>query len=213
MSLSLNELESLAKRATWGAGYPWGLAEEAGKGARWLCVYGFDGIGQLASLLQKSLADKPVKHRPVSDVTTQVLQANDQLCPLATGAFLSDNAKNLGTGGCEIHHVANPLLLLPFAANIALLNNQKMTVQCRDSLVSTNGSDVSKNSNTPFSGKEKVVSIRRGGKMSRLVTKQHRATADTLSIQVLTRFADRTYAPATADSRLLGAGAGLQDNN
>ena len=31
MSLSLNEVESTAKKAARGAGYPWGLAEEAAK--------------------------------------------------------------------------------------------------------------------------------------------------------------------------------------
>ena len=40
MNLSLNEVEATAKKATRGAGYPWGLAEEAGKAVRWLCGAG-----------------------------------------------------------------------------------------------------------------------------------------------------------------------------
>ena len=33
------------------------------------------------------------------------------------------------------------------------------------------------------------------------------------SVKTLTNFAERTYAPATEESRLLGAGAGLGDND
>ena len=43
MSLSLNEVESLAKKAARGTGYPWGLAEEAAKASRWLAARGVDG--------------------------------------------------------------------------------------------------------------------------------------------------------------------------
>ncbi|WP_172978117.1 DUF3726 domain-containing protein [Roseovarius sp. THAF27] len=35
MTWSLNEIEALARKPTRGAGYPWGLAEETGRAARW----------------------------------------------------------------------------------------------------------------------------------------------------------------------------------
>ena len=40
-----------------------------------------------------------------------------------------------------------------------------------------------------------------------------RATPDPVCWDTLNRFAHRTYAPATEESRLLGAGAGLSDND
>ncbi|MEL7259121.1 MAG: DUF3726 domain-containing protein, partial [Pseudomonadota bacterium] len=43
MSWSLNEVESLARKAARGAGYSWGLAEEAGKATRWTCAAGWPG--------------------------------------------------------------------------------------------------------------------------------------------------------------------------
>ena len=48
MHASLNEIESLCKKAARGAGLSWGLAEEAGKAARWLSAHGLDGPGVLA---------------------------------------------------------------------------------------------------------------------------------------------------------------------
>ena len=51
MTWSLNEIESLAKNATRGAGRDWGLAEEAGKATRWLCAAGWPGADLLAELL------------------------------------------------------------------------------------------------------------------------------------------------------------------
>ena len=47
MNYSLNAVESTAKRAARGAGYPWGLAEEAGKATRWLSHQGLEGCGAL----------------------------------------------------------------------------------------------------------------------------------------------------------------------
>lgn len=41
MSFALNEIEATAKRATRGAGYDWGLAEDASKAVRWLCARGW----------------------------------------------------------------------------------------------------------------------------------------------------------------------------
>ena len=52
MSYALNEVEATAKRAARGAGYSWGLAEEASKATRWLCAKGIDGSAVLAGLLE-----------------------------------------------------------------------------------------------------------------------------------------------------------------
>ena len=53
MTLSLNEIESTAKKAARGGGYPWGLAEEAASATRWLHSNDLDGCAALASLLDR----------------------------------------------------------------------------------------------------------------------------------------------------------------
>ena len=52
MTLSLNEVQAQAFKAARGAGYAWGLAEEAGKATRWLCGHGLDGVALLVELLE-----------------------------------------------------------------------------------------------------------------------------------------------------------------
>ena len=43
MNWSLNELDAMARKAARGAGYSWGLAEEAGRATRWLAAAGLPG--------------------------------------------------------------------------------------------------------------------------------------------------------------------------
>lgn len=91
MSYSLNEMEATTKRATRGAGYPWGLAEDAAKAARWLCAQGLDGSAEMAQVLERRFAEHPAKHRPQSH--EGVWRAEGDLCPISAGALLSDCAE------------------------------------------------------------------------------------------------------------------------
>ena len=75
MSFALNEVEATAKKATRGAGYPWGLAEEAAKATRWLCAQGLDGVAILAGALTRD--------------------GERYVCPITEGARLSDQAAAL----------------------------------------------------------------------------------------------------------------------
>lgn len=54
MSHSLNEIAALAKRAARGAGLSWGMAEEAGRAARWLASYDLTGPALLCDVLTKN---------------------------------------------------------------------------------------------------------------------------------------------------------------
>ena len=50
---SLSEIDTVSKRATRAAGFPWGIAEEVGKNIRILEVFGLPGIKNLNSFLKK----------------------------------------------------------------------------------------------------------------------------------------------------------------
>ena len=52
MSWSLVETRAMATKATRGAGYSWGLAEEAGFAVHWLQLNGAPGVEALARLLE-----------------------------------------------------------------------------------------------------------------------------------------------------------------
>ncbi len=209
MSFALNEVEATAKRATRGAGYCWGIAEEAGKATRWLCAHSMDGVGALARLLERDYAATVDIHTPkgLRDVWT----GDQQLCPLMTGASLSDCAGLLQTGPICIQQICVPLLLLPFAANGARSQDTVFTLTIDGSLAITDGISVSMQKECPDEAEHVVVSL--GGAISDRQPCLTRAAPRPADWDTLLRYSHRTYAPATEQSRLLGAGAGLSDND
>ncbi|WP_109312485.1 DUF3726 domain-containing protein [Ruegeria sp. AU67] len=209
MNVSLNEVEATAKRATRGAGYSWGLAEEAAKATRWLCAHGQNGTGALAQLLQLDLAGTPKTHAP-SDLSGE-WQSENQLCPLVTGALLSDCAHRLNSSPIAIRNVAVPALLLPFAANAARFLATCVSVDYDHALAETDGFDLSLDA--PIPDRAHQVSVHLGGQLTAPAPHRTRAEPDPTDWGILDRFAHRTYAPATEESRLRGAGAGLSDND
>ena len=111
--LSINEIEGLCLKAARGAGFGWGLAEEAGYAAGWLAGHGIDGAAMVLARLQ--LTDAPVTALEAG------LWRGDQgraLCPIALGAALDDHA---GLSGIETvtGPVAVPVLVVPFLARAA----------------------------------------------------------------------------------------------
>ncbi|UWP93452.1 DUF3726 domain-containing protein [Aliiroseovarius crassostreae] len=209
MSYSLNEMEATTKRATRGAGYPWGLAEDAAKAARWLCAQGLDGSAEMAQVLERRFAEHPAKHRPQSH--EGVWRAEGDLCPISAGALLSDCAQNLKAAPIEMRHVVVPSVLLPFAASAAKRLSGSVRVTFDDVVAMTDGTHLELQGELPGLVQRVVVSqCAETVKPNRLLTRSHPSAQ---SWDVLNRFAHKTYAPATEESRALGAGAGLSDND
>ncbi len=210
MTLSLNEVEATAKKAARGAGYSWGLAEEAGKAARWLCARDLDGCKALAGLLQEFHGAPQAHWTPMPDRSPWQAQA-ERLCPLITGATISDRAHDLHDGSFVVSFVIEPALLLPFAASCALQLKAGISVKLPEASAVIEGDALEINGAFPSSTEAVTISI--GGSVSSPSALHHRATPLPQSWQILNRFAERTYAPATEASRLSGAGAGLSDND
>ncbi|MGC1487905.1 MAG: DUF3726 domain-containing protein, partial [Albidovulum sp.] len=57
---SQSEIEALGIKAARGAGYDWGMAEEAGMAARWLAHEGLPGPELLLACLQAPRGQAPV---------------------------------------------------------------------------------------------------------------------------------------------------------
>ncbi|SLN53396.1 hypothetical protein PSA7680_02774 [Pseudoruegeria aquimaris] len=209
MSVSLNEVEALARRAARGAGYTWGQAEEAGKAARWLCAQGLDGCAALARLLEQGLQEAPQAHRPGS--TDRTWESDDGLCPLSAGPLLSDAAFLLEEGPIAMKEVYEPLLLLPFAACAARRLHSAVTLEIDRLTIRTDGHRLDAPEGFPEVAQGAVIA--RGGAPRAPRPLQSRAHPAPEAWESLNAFAHRTYAPATEDSRRRGAGAGLFDND
>lgn len=209
MDCSLNEVELIAKRAARGAGYVWGIAEEAAKAVRWLCSRDIDGVRELARLLQRELPQSPGKHVPI-DVEGD-WKGEELLCPLMTGAALSDYAVRLKRAPIVTGRIASPAILLPFGANAARVLACNVSLECGGFKAVTDGIELSVPDELPVEAD--AASVRIGGMLGNPRAHRTRAHPDSDGWEVLEALAHKTYAPATEQSRLLGAGAGLSDND
>ncbi len=209
MSYALNEVEATAKKAARGAGYSWGHAEETAKATRWLCAQGLDGCAALAGLLG-SLNDG-AKIQPPQDCKSGDWQAAGDLCPLTTGAALSDFAFLMRERDVQLSDTAYPELLLPFAAMAAKQLGMTVSVTCNQASAVTDGTTLSITGRFPARAAQ--VTISHGKVLGAIQTLQTRATPNDADWSLLNTVAHRTYAPATEASRRLGAGTEQSDND
>ncbi|WP_293575171.1 DUF3726 domain-containing protein [Phaeobacter sp.] len=216
MSHSLNEIEAMAKRAARGAGLSWGLAEEAAKGTRWLASFGLPGTEMLARLLTVNDRVPAIDVSPVS-LRAQVWHAPSyRMSPLIAGAALSDCAVRLmDRGSIEMASVTLPLLAVPFMAGAALRLGQPVSATWHGAQLTTDGRClcVSGDPETLRLEQADHVSFCAPAQMTGPKEPMMRAEVCATSWAQLEAFAQRTFAPATEESRRLGAGAGLTDND
>ena len=210
MTYSLNEVEATAKRAARGAGYSWGLAEEAGKAVRWLCARDLDGCAALARLLGEFNGAREADWTPMTE-DDQWRAPSGRLCPLLAGAAVSDRANTLQSGNISLAALAAPVLVIPFAASCARRLQEVVSIDFPHVHIATDGDALSVDGRIPVTVDEMAVAI--GGEITAPQPRCSRASPAQDTWQVLNRFAHRTYAPATDESRLTGAGAGLSDND
>lgn len=211
MTLSLNEVEALARKATRGAGAPWGLAEEAAKATRWLCAWNVDGCAELARLLVA--CDSWGKSRGARLQGDTWTAPGDRLCPLTAGSALSDLAETLRGKELRLVNVARPILLAPFAALSASGLETKVVLEWGSTRVETTGMRLATEGDLASACATVAVTVGSAAAQAQPRPACSRARPDANTLAILTGLAHRTYAPATEASRLSGAGAGLSDTD
>lgn len=215
MTWSLNETEALARKAARGAGLSWGLAEEAGKATRWLCSAGLPGPAALAGLLTLNDGTEYGQLCPMD--TDRIWQAKGgTLCPLSAGAALCDRAGTLVSGSVTLRNVAYPLLLVPFVAAASDLCRSPLALRWGDVTATHHGEDAWVDA-APAAldvAHAEEIHIRTSSRPSGPhIQRLYRGDMDPQIADILGKFAHRTYAPDTPESRMAGAGAGTTDND
>ncbi|MGC6452592.1 MAG: DUF3726 domain-containing protein [Candidatus Puniceispirillaceae bacterium] len=203
MSWSLGETAALALKAARGGGLSWGLAEEAAAAVIWLHTNNLPGISALCSYLGNP-DDGP---------------RTDGACPILTGCALIDGAMPIPAKAGEmtdIGPVRAPLLLLPFVARLddgAIWLLASRTTHQDDHSIDGNAGDSF--ASHYLSGAAGCRLVRRTCRQVISPRPEVLRLADHFAccVERLGTFAHRTYAPATGQSRLSGAGAGLTDND
>ena len=211
---SLAEIDTQCRKATRGAGYSWGLAEEAGKAVRWLSARGLPGPQALAGLLSDHDGKDYAQIKPLHTESCLVAAAGT-LCPIITGALLSDQALEYAkASSLSCGAVAWPLLLLPFLARLAEIADIQLETSWSDLEIRLGPKGIS------MSGPEPTYLTARTEQLI-IHSAAHAHALRRVSIcncavpaptwQILDKYAARTYAPATEASRLTGAGADTHD--
>ncbi len=214
---SLAEIEVLSKKAARGAGYSWGLSEEAGKAARVLASYGLPAVEQLAALLHDN-DNKPYgQMRPVS-ADTPWRSESGALCPIITGAAISDRAHLIAAGKTiEAESTAYPLLILFFACLVSHQCGRVISVRWQDLQATC------VNEELRVRGKESALTaavvnslrVSLGEEESEGLIYTGSPVACPVEVnswRILENYAFRIYAPATEQSRA-GAGSDTDDQN
>jgi len=211
MSHSLNELDALCRKAARGAGCSWGLAEDAGKAARWLHAHNLPGAASLLHCLLARDGDTPPRMS-----ADHWRAATGTLCPLSAGTALADHATHLLDNPISLGPVRNPILLAPFAAMASAQIQRPVLLEWPGVriLISGNASHVSAQQNALLIDITDTVTCATATSQDNLTSPpSSRADLPHDIYQGLDTLARRTYAPATEASRAAGAGAGLTDND
>jgi hypothetical protein len=209
MTLSFGEIESLSLKASRGAGFAWGLAEETGKAVRLLTERGLAGPETLAVHLPKIAGKDYATLRPRLG-SHRWRPQGEALCPLITGVALSDHAGIL-SDMLTLGPIWNPLLLVPFADRVATRLGQPLALDWPETQIVCGRTGIDANGDLA-ADLVPVVTITRAGHWPKVVSAKRR-DIDPAVIDVLKAYAHRTYVPATEASRLSGAGAGTRDND
>ncbi|MFZ1815819.1 MAG: DUF3726 domain-containing protein [Rhizobiaceae bacterium] len=220
LSVSFNEIDALVKRAARGAGFPWGVAEEAGKAASWLCQHGLDGTQLLADALESHARDGASLTAP-SALDGIWTAASGNLCPLMTGCTLADCARLIeGRNTIQMGRISYPAIIASFASAISAATgkpvvlawgNASMIVDAATGIADASGSDLV----SPLAeSMELTLAPAAAAKASRPTERLPRSAMVNPQIwSRLNQLAERTFAPDTEASRVKGAGAGLNDND
>ena len=204
---SLNEVEAIAAKAARGADLSWGLSEETGKAARWLAACGIDWAPSLLALL--AVGDKLAG--PFDSAIGR------RVSPLLAGSYFAD----LGTSEMRLSNVAHPAWILPFAARVAALHCTTVRVGWAGAsvIVSSIGCELAGSINDLMAPHVEIVSwspLPLGNDQTRGAGARPNRTRSSINIaawQALEVLGARTYVPASDQSRTMGAGAGLNDND
>ena len=210
--LSRTETETLCYKATRGAGYSWGIAEEAANSVGWLCAIGIDGTAVLLAAIVAPTINAP-------DMCNDFWVSSDgkPLCPLTTGAALSDFATSIFAtkdDHLQVGQIRQPVLLLPFIAQCAATMGGSIAIDW-DGLKLIVGNGIKTDAETLaafLSTSVATITLSLSSELFDPDSATSFALASPHTIAALEALAMRTTVPATEQSRNSGAGAGTSDN-
>ena len=213
--ITLAETEAYLRKAARACGLDWGIAEEAGKAARWLAAFNLPGPEIMLAHLQQ-LSGRDYREF-IPDCTVDPWQApGGLLCPVITGAALADRSAQMLDGTAfHLAETAYPLLLAATVGQAARCHRRVFTtswagvrVSCFENGLSIDG----ERDDLQLARAESVTCQLDDLAGPQQLPSTQAYKLDAAVFKQIDALAFKTYAPATAASRA-GAGAGLTDND
>lgn len=212
---SLTEIETHCRKAARGSGLSWGLAEEAGKIARYLASYKIDGPKLLANYINWRESGVDADDIPHSDGDNWQTVGNE-MCPIIAGSILSDRAELIEQKArTTFSNVAWPALMIPQLLRAAEATSKPMVLEWDDFRATASSNGIRFEGQNTMASTAQTVTC--GGNTRKINGVTQSATigfnVENSDWDALAASAHRTYAPASEESRLSGAGSGLNDND
>lgn len=209
--VSSNEIDALARKAAKGAGMPWGLAADAGQAARWLADHARPGPELLADLLDWRDGRTHAAVAP-PDVSLDWRHHPTALDAVVVGTVCADLADRLAAGPVHLGTVRQPLLL-GFALSVAARRTGvSLVARWSDAAIGVTPADAVVAGPNELAASSAVVVEPGHTTGVRLAASSAGWPVDADAWTRLERYAHRTYAPDTDESRRRGAGATLIDD-
>ena len=201
---TLSEIDTISKRAARSAGFSWGIAEEVGKNMRLLELFGLAGIKNL----NKYLKDYKKKQFQKITLISNVNKANKQpFCPIILGANFIDQVNLLDKkNNIQISNIAFPILFLPFASRASEIIGKKIFLKIdeKEFLLNLNQSIYSNYL------KNEILENCNSINISFL---ENNNLFNENEWSELYKLSEETFVEETESLKIVGAGAGLTDND
>lgn len=213
--ITLAEAEAYLRKAARACGLDWGIAEEAGKAARWLAAFDLPGPELMLAHLE-NLRGQDYKAWIPDCAVDPWLAPGGVICPVIGGAALADRSAQMLDGRVfSLGPTAYPLLLAATVGQAARCHRAVFTTAWAGVRVSCHevGMTIAGNRDDLLRAAADAVSCCRDDLAEPGQLPSTLAYAiDAASFARIDALAFETYAPATEESRA-GAGAGLIDND
>jgi hypothetical protein len=201
---SLSEIETVSKRSSRAAGFPWGVAEEIGKNIRMLEMFGISGIKNLNYYFK-------VKEKKNFEELTLITNENKTIksvfCPIISGLNFLDQVRSLEIfNEIKFEKIGYPILFLPFVSRASEVIGKKLELKIdnRFFLLNYNISIYSNSLN------EGVVEL--GNNIS-IKFQENKDSFNESEWKELYELSEKTFVEENESLKKSGAGAGLTDND
>tara|TARA_B100002052_G_C15670302_1_gene501431 strand:- start:171 stop:779 length:609 start_codon:yes stop_codon:yes gene_type:complete len=200
---SFSEIDTVAKRASKGVGFSWGISEEVGKNIRLLEMFGLPGLKNLNHYY------KIFKEKKFQNLT---LVSKDNLskipyCPIVAGINFLDQINALEElGEIKFENLGFPILFLPFVSRSSEIIGKRifLIIDEKEFLLNFNQSIYSNYKSSDVLEKSDLIKIK---------FIENKNSFNETEWRELYKLSENTFVEETDQLKQNAAGAGLTDND